>query len=238
MTVFSLRHLVRHLLLASAASMLPAAGAAAADARTTPATPTIRAMAGAPSLDHLDAKSTALLVIDFQNEYLNGRMPIADIAGAIANTQRLLAYADRHGMRVFQIQHVAPAGSPLFALGGDTVDFVPAMQPRATDTVLQKRTVSVFASTDLDRRLKADGVTTLLIAGLMTHACVAGAARDAVPLGYTVVVASDASATRGIVLANGQSIDKDTLHRAALAEIEDTFGEVLGTDEILALPVR
>ncbi|MEK6318002.1 MULTISPECIES: hypothetical protein [Burkholderia] len=37
MTVFSLRHLVRHLLLASAASMLPATGAAAADARTTPA---------------------------------------------------------------------------------------------------------------------------------------------------------------------------------------------------------
>ncbi len=36
MTVFSLRHLVRHLLLASAASMLRAAGAAVADARTTP----------------------------------------------------------------------------------------------------------------------------------------------------------------------------------------------------------
>ncbi len=36
MTVFSLRHLVRHLLLASAASMLPATGAAVAEARTTP----------------------------------------------------------------------------------------------------------------------------------------------------------------------------------------------------------
>jgi nicotinamidase-related amidase len=98
--------------------------------------------------------------------------------------------------------------------------------------------VSVFASTDLDQRLKAANIKTLVIAGLMTHACVAGAARDAVPLGYQVVVASDASATRAIARANGDTIDKDSLHRAALAEIEDTFGDVMTTSEITHLPLR
>lgn len=54
----------------------------------------------------------------------------------------------------------------------------------------------MFAGTDLGSTLKARGVTHLLVCGLMTHACVAGAVRDAVPLGFEVVVAADACATR------------------------------------------
>ena len=38
--------------------------------------PTIRTMAGAVAPTKLDTAATALLVIDFQNEYFSGRMPI------------------------------------------------------------------------------------------------------------------------------------------------------------------
>jgi nicotinamidase-related amidase len=195
-------------------------------------------MLGATPIDSLDPKRTALVVIDFQNEYFTGRMPIPDGAQALANTQRLLTLADRTGMPVFQIQHIAPAGAAVFAQDGKTIDFAPGATPRPRDTVLQKTSVSAFASTDLDARLKAARIDTLLIAGLMTHACVAGAARDAVPLGYRVVVASDASATRDIVRADGSRVSHAALHRAALAEIEDTFGDVMTTDRVLELPLR
>jgi hypothetical protein len=57
-------------------------------------------------------------------------------------------------------------------------------------------------------------------------------------LSYNVLVAADASATRAITRVNGESIDKDALHKAALAEIEDTFGDVMNTAEIIKLPVR
>jgi len=57
-------------------------------------------------------------------------------------------------------------------------------------------------------------------------------------LGYDVVVASDASATRAITRADGRSVTKDELHNSALAEIEDTFGSVLTTSQIIALPVN
>nr|WP_246189148.1 isochorismatase family protein [Pandoraea anapnoica] len=195
-------------------------------------------MLGAAPVDHLDPKRTALLVIDFQNEYFTGRMPIPDGAAALANTQKLLTLADRTGMPVFQIQHIAPAGAAVFAIDGKTVGFAPGAAPRPRDTVLQKTSVSVFASTDIDARLKKLGVDTLLITGLMTHACVAGAARDAVPLGYRVVVASDATATRDIVRADGTRVESAALHRAALAEIEDTFGDVMTTAQMLQLPLR
>ncbi|MCU1772843.1 cysteine hydrolase [Pseudomonas sp. 13B_3.2_Bac1] len=200
--------------------------------------PTIRAMSGATPADHLPAGKSALVVIDFQNEYFSGRMPIPDGATALAKTRELISFADSHKIPVYHVQHVAPAGSPVFAIDGETVKFHKDMQPRPQDVVLQKTTVSVFASTDLDERLKKAGINTLIISGLMTHACVAGAARDAAPLGYNVIVASDASATRTITRVNGSSIDKDSLHQAALAEVEDTFGDVMTTEQIVKLPVR
>ena len=83
MFAFSIRNLARYAVLASAATMLPTAEAAS----SLPATPTIRAMAGAQPIDHLDPKTTALVVIDFQNEYLNGRMPIA-VATNLTRTLR------------------------------------------------------------------------------------------------------------------------------------------------------
>lgn len=223
----------RRFLAACAFSGVLASTAAVADSH-----PTIRAMSGATSTDHLPAGKSALLVIDFQNEYFTGRMPIPDGAAALAKTRELIAFADSHKIPVYHVQHVAPAGSPVFAIDGETVKFHKDMQPRANDVVLQKTTVSVFGSTDLNERLKKSGIETVIIAGLMTHACVAGAARDAAPLGYNVIVASDASATRAITRANGVSIDKDSLHKAALAEVEDTFGDVLNTAQIVKLPVR
>ncbi|MGX9378545.1 cysteine hydrolase family protein [Pseudomonas sp. JQ36] len=228
-----MQNFTNRFLTACAFSGVLASSAAMADNH-----PTIRAMSGATPVDHLPAGKSALVVIDFQNEYFSGRMPIPDGAAALAKTRELITFADSHKIPVYHVQHIAPAGSPVFAIDGQTVKFHQDMQPRPQDVVLQKSTVSVFASTDLDQQLKKAGIQTLIISGLMTHACVAGAARDAAPLGYNVIVASDASATRAITRANGVSIDKDSLHKAALAEVEDTFGDVLSTAQIVKLPVR
>ncbi|TWC15683.1 nicotinamidase-related amidase [Pseudomonas sp. SJZ085] len=228
-----MQRFTRRFLAACAFSGIVASSAALAENQ-----PTIRAMSGATPTSQLPVGKTALLVIDFQNEYFTGKMPIPDGAAALANTRRLIAFADDHKMPVFHVQHIAPAGSAVFAKDGETVKFHPDMQPRAKDVVLQKTTVSVFGSTDLDKRLKRAGIENLIISGLMTHACVAGAARDAAPLGYNVLVASDASATRAITRGNGEAIDKDALHKAALAEVEDTFGDVMTTEQIIKLPVR
>ena len=198
---------------------------------------TIRAMSGAAPINQLEPATTALLVIDFQQEYFTRRMPIPNGQKAVNKALELLAFADKNKIPVIQVQHITPEGSAVFARGSRGADFHPQMLPRVGDTVLQKNTVSVFGSTELDRLLKEKGIKTVIISGLMTHACVAGAARGAAPLGYQVVVASDASATRDIIRANGSKIDANTLHSAALAEIEDTFGDVLTTAQIVQLPL-
>ncbi|WP_104666686.1 isochorismatase family protein [Ensifer adhaerens] len=200
--------------------------------------PTIRTIAGAPAPQSLDPSKTALLAIDFQNEYFVGRMPIPDGEKALANANRLIARADAEGIKVYHVKHVTPAGSPVFAEDSGTSAFHRDIQPAADHTVVSKSSVSVFASSDLAAQLKQAGVETLVITGLMTHACVAGAARDAVPLGFNVIVASDACATRDLDTGDGEVVSHAALHRASLATIDDTFGDILTTDQVLALARR
>lgn len=200
--------------------------------------PTIRTMAGATRVNQLNPSSTALVVIDFQNEYFTGKMPIPDGMAALRNAKRLMAFADSNKIPVFHVQHVLPAGAPLFAEGSESVKFHPDLQPQPGQKVVRKNTVSAFPSTDLDAQLRAAGIKTLIVSGLMTHACVAGAARDAAPLGYEVIVSSDASATRDIDATGIGTIGHGDLHRGALMGIADTFGDVMTTDEIIALPLK
>jgi nicotinamidase-related amidase len=202
--------------------------------------PTMRAIHGASSVTDLTAAATALLVIDFQLEYFEGgRLPIPDGIAALRQAQRLIRFADHHGMEVFHIQHLGPAGGPLFANDGAHVPFHPELQPGQRHHVLKKTTASSFASTDLHQRLQAHGIKTLIICGLMTHMCVSTAARDARPLGYQVIVAGDACATRDIDAWDGNGVvGHAELQRVALTEITDSFGEVLRTARILELDVQ
>lgn len=199
--------------------------------------PTIRTMSGAATPAALAPARTALLVIDFQNEYFAGRMPIPDGDAALRNARRLIAHADEAGMAVYHVRHVTPSGSPIFAEDSDTVAFHADLQPAAHHHVVTKSSVSMFPTTDIDRQLKQAGIDTLVITGLMTHACVTGAARDAVPLGYGVVVVGDACATRDLDTAGGQTVTHAALHQAALAAIDDAFGDILTTDALIALPL-
>ncbi|MFN4162344.1 MAG: cysteine hydrolase family protein [Stenotrophomonas sp.] len=234
--------------LASLIGMAAIAPAVAAE----PTHPTIRQLAGAPGVTALDAAKTAVLVIDFQNEYFDasaapgfagGRMVIPDGVAALAQARRVVDFADANGIRVIHVQHVLPAGAPLFAQGSVNVAFHRDMQPRSGETVIQKDNVSVFAGASaaaLDKVLQDAGIDTLIVTGLQTHACVVGAARDAAaaPRSYRVVVSSDASASRDLDLAGGKRIGHRALHEASLAQIDDAFGDVMATDAILALPVR
>ncbi len=193
-------------------------------------------MIGASKTASIDPRTTALLLIDFQKEYFSGKMLIPNGNAALENAKRLMTMADEVGMPVFHIQHLTPPGAPIFAKDGSTVDFQYEIQPTENHAVVQKTSISVFPTTDIDAQLKAKGIKTLLVSGLMTHACVAGAARDAVPLGYEVIVADDACATRDLTGDDGRTVSHDVLHQASLASLSDTFADVQSTDAIVALP--
>ncbi|STQ45073.1 pyrimidine utilization protein B [Ewingella americana] len=126
-------------------------------ATTAAQAPTIRTMSGAQATTSLEANATALIVIDFQNEYFSGKMPIPDGMKALKNTQRLVKFAHDNKMPVFFVRHLGPANGPLFAEGSKFAEFHKDLQPTSVDHVITKATPSSFVGTDLDKQLKSWG---------------------------------------------------------------------------------
>lgn len=102
----------------------------------------------------------------------------------------------------------------------------PEFSPPENDIQVSKRGYSAFfpGHCDLHARLTQRGIDTLLIAGTVTNVCCESSVRDAVELGYRVIMASDAN----IGHARG-------LHEASLTTIYRCFGDVRPTAEILGL---
>jgi nicotinamidase-related amidase len=197
---------------------------------------TLREWAGLQPPVRLDPKKTAVVLIDFQEEYFGGNVPIPDGAAAVRNGAALAAWADRVGAAVVHVHHVAASEkSPLFTPGTPRVAPHPLVQPAAHHHRIEKRMPSAFVGTELDAWLKARGIETLVVCGLMTHMCVDSTTRDAVAHGYRVIVADDACATRDLPSATGEAVPHAAVHRAVLAGLGDRFADVMPTGRITAL---
>jgi nicotinamidase-related amidase len=193
---------------------------------------TLLQMAGADGSPASLANAT-LVIIDAQNEYLDGKLALPGVQPATDALARLLAKARAAGAPVV---HVVQKGRPgglfdLEARGGAVID---AVKQAAGEYTVQKPLPNAFAQTDLDATLKKLGRrTSLVIAGFMTHMCVSSTARAALDLGYKTTVAADAAATRDLPDPTGGGvIAADALHRTALAELADRFAVVATVDQI------
>jgi nicotinamidase-related amidase len=71
-------------------------------------------------------------------------------------------------------------------------DLIPELDRQPSDIVVTKRTWGAFASTDLEVRLKALGVTQVVVTGVATGTGVEATARQAYEQGFNVTLAVDA----------------------------------------------
>ena len=121
----------------------------------------------------------------------------------------------------------------MFAPGSAGAEIVAAVRPRAGHEVVTKGLPSSFVNTELDAKLRAAAIDTVVVAGLMMHMCVDATARDAVSRGYKVIVAADACATRDLPGPDGEStISASEIHRATLAALADRFADVMRTGQL------
>ncbi len=90
-----------------------------------------------------------------------------------------------------------------------------------------------FRETNLLEMLKAWEVERVVICGMMTHMCVDATARAAADLGFQVIIAEDACATRDLEY-DDTTIPADLVHKSFLAALK-SYGKVMKSEEILAL---
>jgi maleamate amidohydrolase len=181
----------------------------------------------------------ALVVVDLVNGFTDPASPLwCDADEAVAATSRLLDAArgadapvafttveyDEAGARVAAafiakvpaLRTLAP-GTPWPAVDA-------RIAPLPGEPVLAKLFASAFFGTPLAAMLAAHGTDTVVVCGASTSGCVRATAVDALQHGYRVVVPREAVADR----AGGP-------HDAALLDIDAKYGDVVGTDEAVAL---
>jgi nicotinamidase-related amidase len=194
--------------------------------------------------DALDPATLALVVYDMQVGVL---AQIADGDRVLGNVLRLLAAARERGVRTVFLRHyfmptalqgvsqlrqaktwerkeraadttpLIPHGSPGFAL-------VPELEPRPSEAVIDKITMSAFEGTPLDIVLRDCGVRAYLICGVALEVGIEPTVRHSADLGYIPIVVHDACGA-GDAAAGARSMD-------ALGFAGDAMAA--GTDEVCA----
>ncbi len=169
----------------------------------------------------------AVVTIDCQREYVDGRLPLVGVDAALREVAALLEGARAAGAPVLHVVHRGRAGG---AFDPDSTGFAIAAAAAARDgeTVVSKGLPNAFAATMLDAALKATGRKTLVFAGFMTHMCVAATAKAAVDLGYAATVVASACATRDLPdPLSDATVSAAVLHNVTLAGLADRFALVL-----------
>ncbi len=176
----------------------------------------------------------AIVFIDFQNEYVDGAMPLGEPgAKATKNARLILDQARKDNRPIFHIAHHGEKNDGVFDPSTKNVDIVESLQPIDGEKVITKKHPNAFYNTSLQADLESTAAKQVLFVGFMSHMCVSSSVRAAFDLGFECVVARDACATRALPDPQGNTISADTMHNTAMAAIHDRFTALITTDKLL-----
>jgi len=188
---------------------------------------TLLQMAGAP-LDPSPLSASTLIVIDAQNEYRTGALPLTGVDAAVKEIGALLKRARAVGTPVIHVQHKGRPGGA-FDLEDGRGRIMREVAPECAEPVVQKPLPNAFAQTDLGDRLEAAGRKQLIVTGFMTHMCVSSTTRAALDHGYRVTIPASTVATRDLPAPDGNGVLKASeISRYTLAELSDRFAIIVG----------
>jgi nicotinamidase-related amidase len=153
----------------------------------------------------LDPKRTALLLMDLQPAVIESVGVDEDL---IARADAVLRWARQNGLHIGHVniaftedeRATIPVTNASFHALRDT-DFLahgradaashPSVSPAGDDIVVRKTRVGAFSTTDLQARLSALDIDTLVLAGISTSGVILSTVRDAADRDYRVIVLSD-----------------------------------------------
>lgn len=179
--------------------------------------------------------NTALLIIDIQNDYFpGGKHPLVNPLEAAQRAYMILQCFREQGGHHVHIQHISLEPDATFFIKGDNgSDIHDSVAHFEGEPIVYKHEINSFLGTNLLQLLKSWDVERVVITGMMTHMSVDGSARAASDLGFQVIVAEDACATRHLKYGD-MTIPAEHVHKAFLAALR-AYGKVMKSDEIIAL---
>jgi nicotinamidase-related amidase len=195
--------------------------------------------------EELDARRTALLVVDLQNAYMapgffaevaaaRDVVPAVNAASRLVRTRGGLVVwvmtSSRGADRSWTAVHrhlLTPAASERRMLelseGHQGYELWPELEVGPADAKIIKTRYSAFiqGASGLADLLRGRGIDTVVIAGTATNVCCESTARDAMMLDFKTIMLADANAAKD-----------PGAHAATLANFIEYFGDVMTVGEL------
>ncbi|MGW7521994.1 cysteine hydrolase family protein [Streptomyces sp. NPDC054783] len=169
--------------------------------------------------------NSTLILIDIQNTYTQGVMELEGWEPALDRAAELLEQARAAGAKVIHVQHDGGPDSP-YDLDAEVGRIHKKVAPVGGEPVVTKQAPNAFHGTGLGELVDGAGNTDVVLAGFMTHMCIAFTAQGAFLRGNRPTVVADATATRAL-RTDVAEVSAEQLHHSALATIADLYGVVV-----------
>jgi nicotinamidase-related amidase len=185
--------------------------------------------------DHPSSR-TALIVVDVQRAFDQW-----EAAGkrrnnphAVARIVDLLtAFRDR-AAPIFHIRHQGTRPNSSFLPEATGFAVKDEAREIAGEPVIVKRVNSAFIGTDLETRLRAADIGTLVICGATTNHCVETTTRMAGNLGFDARLVRDATWTFDRIGPDGDAHSAEDIHAMTLANLNGEFARIVSAAEAIA----
>ncbi|MGI2113667.1 cysteine hydrolase family protein [Shewanella frigidimarina] len=182
--------------------------------------------------------TTALLLIDFQNDYFptysGAKNPLVGTEAAAEQGAKLLAAFRQQGLPVVHVRHEFPTDeAPFFLPGSDGAQIHSSVAAQAGEAIILKHQINSFRDTELKKVLDDAGITKLVIVGAMTHMCIDAVTRAAEDFGYECTVAHDACATLDLEF-NGMTVPAAQVHVAFMSALSFAYAKVASAEDLIA----
>jgi nicotinamidase-related amidase len=187
-------------------------------------------------MDHNPRSLPALIVIDVQRAFdqWEAAGKRRNNPGAVARIADLLRAFREHGAPIFHIRHEGTRPSSSFLPDGTGYPVKDEAREMAGEPVIVKRVNSAFIGTDLEDRLRAAGIKTLVICGATTNHCVETTARMAGNLGFDARLVRDATWTFDRLGPDGDEHLAEDIHAMTLANLNGEFARIVSALEAIA----
>jgi nicotinamidase-related amidase len=174
----------------------------------------------------------ALIVIDVQNDYDGGDLPIEypPFAETVPNVAMAMDEARAAGIKIVVVKMINPETSKVFAKGSHGAELHDAVKAKTYDHHIEKTLPSAFTGTDLESWLRANSIDTITIVGYMTHNCDLSTIIHAMHMGFAVEFLSDATGSVPYRNRAGYASAED-IHRVVSVVLQSRFAAVATTAE-------
>jgi nicotinamidase-related amidase len=181
------------------------------------------------------AGATALIVIDVQKAFdqMEAAGAKRNNPDAVSRITELLAAFRRSGNPVIHIRHENLNPQSRFHPSQSGHEVREEAREMDGEPVLVKTVNSAFIGTDLDARLKRDGISHVVIVGATTNHCVETTTRMAGNLGYQTFLVSDATWTFDRKGLDNRVFSAQDIHDMSLANLQDEFCQVVLAGDVV-----